>query len=43
MMVEVNVFVMLRHVDQFGGLVGSVVEYVIIDMYRCAYGLCFAL
>jgi hypothetical protein len=27
-MVEVNVFVMLRHFDQFGGLTGSVMEYV---------------
>jgi hypothetical protein len=28
MIVEVNVFVMLRHFDRFGGLTGSVVEYV---------------
>jgi hypothetical protein len=28
--VEVNVFVMPRHFDQFGGLTGSVVEYVIV-------------
>jgi hypothetical protein len=28
MIVEVNVFVMPRHFDQFGGLTGSVVEYV---------------
>jgi hypothetical protein len=27
-MVEVNVFVMPRHFDQFGGLTGLVVEYV---------------
>jgi hypothetical protein len=29
MIVEVNVFVMPRHFDRFGGLTGSVVEYVI--------------
>jgi hypothetical protein len=29
MIVKVNVFVMPRHFDQFGGLTGSVVEYVI--------------
>jgi hypothetical protein len=28
MIVEVNVFVMPRHFDRFGGLTGSVVEYV---------------
>jgi hypothetical protein len=32
MMVEDNVFVMLRHFDQFGGLTGSVVEYVIYTL-----------
>jgi hypothetical protein len=32
MIVEVNVFVMPRHFDRFGGLTGSVVEYV---MCRC--------
>jgi hypothetical protein len=36
MIVEVNVFVMPRHFDQFGGLTGSVVEYV-IDLIRQAF------
>jgi hypothetical protein len=36
-MVKVNVFVMPRHLDQFSGLTGSVVEYVtkaILKIYR---------
>jgi hypothetical protein len=32
-MVEVNVFVMLRHFNQFGGLTGSVVEYVTNNIF----------
>jgi hypothetical protein len=34
MIVEVNVFVMPRHFDRFGGLTGSVVEYVILSRYH---------
>jgi hypothetical protein len=30
MIVKVNVFVMLRHFDQFSSLTGLVVEYVIL-------------
>jgi hypothetical protein len=33
MMVEVNVFVMPRHFNQFNDLTGSVIEYVSIEIY----------